>query len=94
MVVLQMMIHELRYQEDLKKELQGATYTSAGSTAREETSAGLIQTGESTNNGQANVDDGAEMSKLLLSRKKRKLLEAMRVRSSYPVYDWACIFLV
>ncbi|CAL5205062.1 unnamed protein product [Lathyrus oleraceus] len=74
-----MMIHELRYQEDLKKELQGSTYTSAGSTAREETSAGLIQTGESTNNGQANVDDGAEMSKLLLSRKKRKLLEAMRI---------------
>ncbi|CAK8568686.1 unnamed protein product [Lathyrus sativus] len=74
-----MMIHELRYQEDLKKELQGATYTSAGSTAREETSAGLIQTGESTNNGQANVDDGTEMSKLLMSRKKRKLLEAMLI---------------
>ncbi|XP_004509849.1 pescadillo homolog [Cicer arietinum] len=71
-----MMILEKQYHEDLKKELQGATYTSAGSTAEKETSTGVIQTAESTNNGQENVDD---LTKLMMSRKKRKLLEAMQI---------------
>ncbi|WJX81245.1 hypothetical protein P8452_64153 [Trifolium repens] len=71
-----LMILEKQYHEDLKKELQGDTYTSAGSTVKEETSTEVIQAGESMNNGQANVDDG---SKLLISRKKRKLLEAMEI---------------
>ncbi|KAK7397177.1 hypothetical protein VNO78_18344 [Psophocarpus tetragonolobus] len=68
-----MMILEKQYHDDLKKELQGVTYTSAGS---KETSTGVVQlqTGESTSNVQENVDD---MGKLMLSRKKRKLLEAM-----------------
>jgi len=79
MAVLQLMIQEQRFREELKKELKGETYTSAGSTVEKETSTAVIQTGESTNNVQANTDDGAEMGKLMLTRKKRKLLEAMQV---------------
>jgi hypothetical protein len=91
MVVLQLMILEKQYHEDLKKELQGDTYTSAGSTVKEETSTEVIQAGESMNNGQANVDDG---SKLLISRKKRKLIEAMKVHSLYPLTDLNFLFIV
>jgi hypothetical protein len=91
MVVLQLMILEKQYHEDLKKELQGDTYTSAGSTVKEETSTEVIQAGESMNNGQANVDDG---SKLLISRKKRKLIEAMKVHSFYPLTDLNFLFIV
>jgi hypothetical protein len=69
MAVLQLMNQEQRFREELKKELKG----------EKETFTAVIQTGESTNNVQANTDDGAEMGKLLLSRKKRKLLEAMQV---------------
>jgi pescadillo protein len=91
MVVLQLMILEKQYHEDLKKELRGDTYTSTGSTAKEQTSTEVIQAGESMNNGQANVDDG---SKLLISRKKRKLLEAMEVHSFYPLTDLNFLFIV
>ncbi|KAL3030342.1 hypothetical protein AAZX31_03G214900 [Glycine max] len=69
-----MMILEQQYRDDLKKELQGVTYTSAGS---KETSTGVVQTGESTASVQENVDD--DMSKVMMSRKKRKLAEAMKV---------------
>ncbi|CAJ2669631.1 unnamed protein product [Trifolium pratense] len=66
-----LMILEKQYHEDLKKELQGATYTSAGSTE-------VIQTGESLNNGQANIDD-VDMAELVMPNKKRKLLKAMEI---------------
>ncbi|KAG5073130.1 hypothetical protein JHK86_008341 [Glycine max] len=69
-----MMILEQQYRDDLKKELQGVTYTSAGS---KETSTGVVQTGESTASVQENVDD--DMSKVMMSRKKRKLAEAMKI---------------
>ncbi|TKY63217.1 Pescadillo-like protein [Spatholobus suberectus] len=68
-----MMILEQQYHDDLRKELQGVTYTSAGS---KETSTGEVETGESTTNVQENDDD---MGKLMMSRKKRKLLEAMQI---------------
>ncbi|XP_020219449.1 pescadillo homolog [Cajanus cajan] len=68
-----MMILEQQYHDDLKKELQGVTHTSAGS---KETSTGVVPTGESTTNVQENEDD---MGKLMMSRKKRKLLEAMQI---------------
>ncbi|KAK7322349.1 hypothetical protein VNO77_25728 [Canavalia gladiata] len=71
-----MMILEQQYHDDLKKELQGAAHTSAGS---KETSTEVVQTGESTTNVQENVDDVADMGKLMMSRKKRKLLEAMQI---------------
>lgn len=74
MTALQMMILEQQYRDDLKKELQGVTYTSAGS---KETSTGVVHTGESTASVQENVDD--DMSKVMMSRKKRKLAEAMKV---------------
>ncbi|AES81736.1 putative BRCT domain-containing protein [Medicago truncatula] len=74
-----LMKQEQRFREELKKELKGETYTSAGSAVEKETSTAVIETGESTNNVQANTDDGAEMGKLLLSRRKRKLLEAMQI---------------
>lgn len=76
------MILEKQYHDDLKKELQGVAYNSAGSTVEKET-----PTGEPTN-VQGNVDDGADMTSLTMSRKKRKLYEAMKVNSSYPL----CIF--
>ncbi|KAL2326342.1 hypothetical protein Fmac_025400 [Flemingia macrophylla] len=68
-----MMILEQQYHDDLKKELQGVAHTSSAS---KETSTGVVQTGESTNNVQENDDD---MGKLMMSRKKRKLLEAMQI---------------
>jgi len=52
--------------------LQGnITYTSADSKVEKETSAGVLQTGESTTNGQENVD--IDMSLLVMSRKNRKI---------------------
>ncbi|QCE08181.1 pescadillo [Vigna unguiculata] len=68
-----MMILEQQYHNDLKKELKGVTYTTAGS---KETS-GAVQTGESATNVEENPDD--DMGKLMMSRKKRKLLEAMQI---------------
>ena len=67
-----MMILEQQYHDDLKKELRGVMYTSAGS---KETS-GVVQTGELATNVEENADD---MGKLMMSRKRRKLLEAMQV---------------
>jgi pescadillo protein len=93
MVVLQLMILEKQYHEDLKKELRGDTYTSTGSTAKEQTSTEVIQAGESMNNGQANVDDSG-MNEILISRKKRKLIEAMKVNSFYPLTDLNFLFIV
>jgi hypothetical protein len=85
-----------RFREELKKELKGETYTSAGSAVEKETSTAVIQTGESTNNVQANTDDVAEMGKHLLSRRKRKLLEAMQVHFFYEILSHisyiACVF--
>ncbi|KAJ1412155.1 Pescadillo [Sesbania bispinosa] len=74
-----MMILEKQYHDDLKKELQGVTYTSTGSNVEKETSTRVVQTGESTTSVQENVDDAADMGKLMMSRKKRKLLEAMQI---------------
>ncbi|CAJ1977050.1 unnamed protein product [Sphenostylis stenocarpa] len=68
-----MMILEQQYHDDLKKELKGVTYTSAGS---KETS-GAVETGESATNVEETADD--DMGKLMMSRKKRKLLEAMQI---------------
>ncbi|BAT94213.1 hypothetical protein LR48_Vigan02g211400 [Vigna angularis] len=68
-----MMILEQQYHDDLKKELKGVTYTSAGS---KETS-GAVQTGESATNVEENPGD--DMGKIMMSRKKRKLLEAMQI---------------
>jgi len=58
--------------------LQGAiTYTSADSNVEKETSAGVVQTGESTTNSQENVD--TDMSLLMMPRRKRELYKAMMV---------------
>ncbi|GAU29043.1 hypothetical protein TSUD_165620 [Trifolium subterraneum] len=64
-----LMVLEKQYHEDLKKELQGDTYTSEGSTIKDKTSTEVIHTGESMK-----VDTA-----MLISRKKRKLLEAMEI---------------
>lgn len=85
MVTLQMMILEQQYHDDLKKELKGVTHTSAGSNVEKETSGGE-KTVEPATKVQENVDDTADMGKLMMSRKKRKLLEAMQVCSFYPSY--------
>lgn len=68
-----MMVLEQQYHDDLKKELKGVTHTAEVS---KETSTGAVQAGESTTIVPENDDD---MSKLMLSRKKRKLLEAMQI---------------
>lgn len=75
-----MMILEQQYRDELKKELQGVPYTSTGSNVDKQTSAKEIQTEEgSTSNIQQNVDDVANMPLVMMSRKKRKILEAMQV---------------
>ncbi|XP_057441146.1 pescadillo homolog [Lotus japonicus] len=73
-----MMILEQQYHDDLKKELKGVTHTSAGSNVEKETSGGE-KTVEPATKVQENVDDTADMGKLMMSRKKRKLLEAMQI---------------
>ncbi|KAL2954382.1 hypothetical protein AAZX31_19G218500 [Glycine max] len=62
-----------QYRDDLKKELQGITCTSAGSI---ETSTEVVQTGESTTSVHENVDHD-DMGKLMLSRKRRGLVKAI-----------------
>ncbi|KAF7819534.1 pescadillo-like protein [Senna tora] len=75
-----MMVLEKQYHDELKKELQGVPCTSVGPSVDKQTSAGEIQTGEeSTSNIEQNVDDVANMSRVKMSRKKRKLLEAMQI---------------
>ncbi|KAK7293423.1 hypothetical protein RJT34_16288 [Clitoria ternatea] len=74
-----MKILEQQYHDDLKKELKGDTHTSADS---KETSTGAELNGESTRNVQENIDDSSDMGKLMLSRKKRKLLEAMQISNA------------
>ncbi|KAK7266009.1 hypothetical protein RIF29_18648 [Crotalaria pallida] len=71
-----MMMLEQQYHEDLKKELQHVTYTPADSKVDKQVSVEVTQTGEGSISDVQNVDD---MSKLLMSRKKRKLLEAMQI---------------
>ncbi|RHN50559.1 hypothetical protein MtrunA17_Chr6g0458761 [Medicago truncatula] len=57
--------------------LQGAiTYISADSNVEKEISSSVVQTEESTTNGQENVD--TDMSLLVMSRKNIKIFEAMR----------------
>lgn len=73
MNAMQMMILERQYHDDLKKELKGVTFTSAGSKETSE----AVQTGESATNVEENPGD--DMGKIMMSRKKRKLLEAMQV---------------
>ncbi|KAG5087088.1 hypothetical protein JHK82_054485 [Glycine max] len=68
-----MMILEQQYRDDLKKELQGITCTSAGSI---ETSTEVVQTGESTTSVHENIDHD-DMGKLMLSRKRRGLVKAI-----------------
>lgn len=81
------MILEQQYHDDLKKELQGVTYTSMDSNVDKQVSAGVVPTGEeSITDVRQSVDDVDDMSKLLISRKKRKLVEAMQVTCLYPHY--------
>lgn len=69
---------EQQYRDELKKELEGVPYTSVASNADKQT--GEMQTGEeSANNIQQSVDDVANMPVVMMSRKKRKILEAMQV---------------
>ncbi|KAE9620130.1 putative BRCT domain-containing protein [Lupinus albus] len=71
-----MMMLEQQYHEDLKKELQHATYTPMDSKVDEQISTEVTKTGKESSYDVQNVDD---MGKLLMSRKKRKLLEAMQI---------------
>ncbi|XP_061358803.1 pescadillo homolog [Gastrolobium bilobum] len=74
-----MMILEQQYHDDLKKELEGVSYASAGSNVGKETFTGVVHPGESTTSIKENVADVDDMGKLMMSRKKRKLLEAMQI---------------
>ncbi|XP_019429028.1 PREDICTED: pescadillo homolog isoform X1 [Lupinus angustifolius] len=71
-----MMLLEQQYHKDLKKELQHATYTPMDSKVDEQVATEVTKTGEESSYDVQNVDD---MGKLLMSRKKRKLLEAMQI---------------
>ncbi|KAI9075541.1 hypothetical protein K1719_042447 [Acacia pycnantha] len=75
-----MKILEQQYHDELKKELQGAAYTPMGSNVDEQTSAGEIKPGEeSTSNIKQNVEDSVDVSLVMLSRRKRRLLEAVQI---------------
>ncbi|KAE9612690.1 putative BRCT domain-containing protein [Lupinus albus] len=71
-----MLMLEKQYHEDLKKELQHVTYAPSDSTVDKQVSTEVTKSGEESSYDVQNVDD---MGKLLMSRKKRKLLEAMQI---------------
>ena len=78
------MILEQQYHDELRREIQGGSFTSAGSNADQQTSTGAVQTGEEPiTNIQPSVDD---LSEVMMSRKRKKLLEAMKVTHFWPVY--------
>lgn len=69
-----------QYLDELKMELNGVQY-SAGSSANKQNSAEETKAGEeSLPESQQDADDAANLSTVLMSRKKRKLLEAMEVK--------------
>ncbi|XP_057739279.1 pescadillo homolog [Arachis stenosperma] len=74
-----MMMLEQQYHNDLKKELQGVTYGKMDSNVDKQTSTGEIQTGEESTDNAQQKDDADDMGTLMMSRKKRKLLEAMKI---------------
>lgn len=77
-----MKVLEQQYHDELKKELQGAAYAPKGFNVDEQSSAGELKTAEeSTSNIEQNVIDSANMPLVMMSRKKRRLLEAMEVNS-------------
>lgn len=87
---LQMKMLEQQYHDELKKELQGAAYTPMGSNVDEQTSAGEIKNGEeSTSNIKQNVEDSANMPLVMMSRRKRKLLEAVQVKLFWAYLGWS-----
>ncbi|XP_058188182.1 pescadillo homolog [Rhododendron vialii] len=68
-----------QYLDELKMELNGVQY-SAGSSANKQNSAEETKAGEeSLPESQQDADDAANLSTVLMSRKKRKLLEAMEI---------------
>ncbi|MED6187371.1 hypothetical protein PIB30_075807 [Stylosanthes scabra] len=74
-----MMILEQQYHNDLKKELQGVTYGKMDSNVDKQTSTKEVQTEEESTPNAQQKDDADDMGTLMMSRKKRKLLEAMKI---------------
>lgn len=75
----QMMTLEKQYHDELKMELDGINYSSSVSDGKQKSDED-VETGEdSLPDMQQISNDTADMSKLLMSRKKRGLYEAMKV---------------
>ncbi|RYQ86275.1 hypothetical protein Ahy_B10g105951 isoform A [Arachis hypogaea] len=74
-----MMMLEQQYHNDLKKELQGVTNGKMDSNVDKQLSTGEIQTREESTANAQQKDDADDMGTLMMSRKKRKLLEAMKM---------------
>lgn len=75
---MQMMALEKQYHEEVKMELQGVPYSSSVTT---QTSVQDMEVGEeSLPDLQQVAEDTTNMSKVMMSRKKRGLLEAIEVK--------------
>lgn len=76
----QMMTLEKQYHDELKMELQGMQYSSSASDLDKQKSDEYMESREESLPDMPQIsNDAADMSKLLMSRKKRGLYEAMKV---------------
>lgn len=91
---MQMMAHEKQYHDELKMELQGVQYSAAISKVDKQSSDQESEGGEdSALPDQQIADDNANLSKVVMSRKKRKLYEAMQVITSFLFLHVLLFFL-
>ncbi|KAL6994392.1 hypothetical protein U1Q18_012497 [Sarracenia purpurea var. burkii] len=74
-----MLILEKQYHDELKLELQGVQYPSASNGNGQNSTVDMEDGEESTPDLQQVVEDAANLSKVVMSRKKRKLYEAMQI---------------
>ncbi|XP_052197651.1 pescadillo homolog [Diospyros lotus] len=74
-----MSMHQKQYHDELKMELEGAQYSSVLSLNKQKPSEEVEAGEESILDLQQVADDAANMSKVVMSRRKRRLYEAMQI---------------
>ena len=79
---MQMSILEKQYHDELKMELQGVQYPSVSNANKQNSTDDTEDGEEPLPDLQQVAEDAANMSKVVMSRKKRKLYEAMQVKLS------------
>lgn len=79
------MAREKQYLDELKMEVKGSQYSSPSDNSKQNTDEDMMETREETETVpevEQIANDTANMSKILMSRKKKGLYEAMKVTSN------------